>query len=379
MGVDTIEEFRIDIPQAELDDLRDRLGRTRWPDQLPGVGWDYGIALDDVRELAEYWRTGYDWRVHERRLNSFPQFITEIDGQVVHFLHVRSASPEAMPLIMTHGWPGSVVEFMEIIGPLTDPGAHGGDPGDAFHMVVPSIPGFGFSGPTRERGWNVTRVARAWDSLMGRLGYQRYGAQGGDWGSAISRELGVIVPERMIGVHLNMLSPYVSGDLPADLSDSDRARVERLRRFRLAGSGYSAIQSTRPQTVGYGLTDSPAGQLGWIAEKFGEWTDGGLSAVDRDQMLTNISVYWLTRTAGSSARLYYEAARSRASGPPASSTAPTGVAVFPEEIAAPVRRLAEQTNNIVHWSEFDRGGHFAAMEEPDLLIGDVREFFRPLR
>ena len=379
MGVDTIEEFRIDIPQAELDDLRDRLGRTRWPDQLPGVGWDYGIALDDVRELAEYWRTGYDWRVHERRLNSFPQFTTEIDGQVVHFLHVRSASPGAMPLIMTHGWPGSVVEFMEIIGPLTDPGAHGGDPGDAFHMVVPSIPGFGFSGPTRERGWNVTRVARAWDSLMGRLGYQRYGAQGGDWGSAISRELGVIVPEQMIGVHLNMLSPYVSGDLPADLSDSDRARVERLRRFRLAGSGYSAIQSTRPQTVGYGLTDSPAGQLGWIAEKFGEWTDGGLSAVDRDQMLTNISVYWLTRTAGSSARLYYEAARSRASGPPAPSTAPTGVAVFPEEIAAPVRRLAEQTNNIVHWSEFDRGGHFAAMEEHDLLIGDVREFFRPLR
>jgi epoxide hydrolase len=379
MGVDTIEEFRIDIPQAELDDLRDRLGRTRWPDQLPGVGWDYGIALDDVRELAEYWRTGYDWRVHERRLNSFPQFTTEIDGQVVHFLHVRSAAPGAMPLVMTHGWPGSVVEFMEIIGPLTDPGAHGGDPGDAFHMVVPSIPGFGFSGPTRERGWNVTRVARAWDSLMGRLGYQRYGAQGGDWGSAISRELGVIVPERMIGVHLNMLSPYVSGDLPADLSDSDRARVERLRRFRLAGTGYSAIQSTRPQTVGYGLTDSPAGQLGWIAEKFGEWTDGGLAAVDRDQMLTNISVYWLTRTAGSSARLYYEAARPRASGPPAPSTAPTGVAVFPEEIAAPVRRLAEQTNNIVHWSEFDRGGHFAAMEEPDLLIGDVREFFRPLR
>jgi microsomal epoxide hydrolase len=183
----------------------------------------------------------------------------------------------------------------------------------------------------------------------------------------------------MIGVHLNMLSPYVSGDLPADLSDSDRARVERLRRFRLTGSGYSAVQSTRPQTVGYGLTDSPAGQLGWIAEKFGEWTDGGLAAVDRDQMLTNISVYWLTRTAGSSARLYYEAARSRAVGPPASSTAPTGVAVFPEEIAAPVRRLAEQTNNIVHWSEFDRGGHFAAMEEPDLLIGDVREFFRPLR
>ena len=355
MGVDTIEEFRIDIPQAELDDLRDRLGRTRWPDQLPGVGWDYGIALDDVRELAEYWRTGYDWRVHERRLNSFPQFTTEIDGQVVHFLHVRSASPGAMPLIMTHGWPGSVVEFMEIIGPLTDPGAHGGDPGDAFHMVVPSIPGFGFSGPTRERGWNVTRVARAWDSLMGRLGYQRYGAQGGDWGSAISRELGVIVPEQMIGVHLNMLSPYVSGDLPADLSDSDRARVERLRRFRLAGSGYSAIQSTRPQTVGYGLTDSPAGQLGWIAEKFGEWTDGGLSAVDRDQMLTNISVYWLTRTAGSSARLYYE---SRQAGPDGRLArpviVPTGIAQYPGEITRPPRDWAERRYNITHWTEQPR-------------------------
>jgi pimeloyl-ACP methyl ester carboxylesterase len=373
-----IRPFRIDVPQAELDDLRDRLARTRWPDQVPGAGWDYGIALDDVRELAEYWRTAYAWRVHERRLNSFPQFTTEVDGQVVHFLHVRSAEPGALPLIMTHGWPGSVVEFMEVIGPLTDPRAHGGDPGDAFHMVVPSIPGFGFSGPTRDRGWNVSRVARAWDELMGRLGYQRYGAQGGDWGSSISRELGVIVPDRVVGVHLNTLSPYVSGE-PSGLSASDRERVERLRRFRRAGSGYGVIQATRPQTVGYGLTDSPAGQLAWIAEKFGEWTDGGLSAVDRDQMLTNISVYWLTRTAGSSARLYYEAARSGRQDPPAPSTAPTGVAVFPAEIAPPIRPLAEQTNRIVHWSEFGRGGHFAAMEQPDLLIGDVREFFRLFR
>jgi microsomal epoxide hydrolase len=375
-----VRPFRIDIPQGELDDLRERLARTRWPDQLPGVGWEYGIALDDVRGLADYWRSSYDWRVHERRLNHFPQFTTEIDGQTVHFLHVRSAEQGALPLIMTHGWPGSVVEFMEVIGPLTDPRAHGGDAGDAFDMVVPSIPGFGFSGPTRDRGWNVARVARVWDSLMGRLGYQRYGAQGGDWGSSISRELGIIVPDRVVGVHLNMLSPYVAaGSEPPDLDDRDRERVERLRRFRLTGSGYGAIQATRPQTVGYGLTDSPDGQLAWIAEKFGEWTDGGLSAVDRDQMLTNISVYWLTRTAGSSARLYYEAARSGGLGPPVPSTAPTGVAVFPEEIAAPVRRLAEQTNHIVHWSEFDRGGHFAAMEEPDLLVGDVRAFFRLFR
>jgi pimeloyl-ACP methyl ester carboxylesterase len=377
MGVDTIEEFRIDIPQAELDDLRDRLARTRWPDQLPDVGWDYGIALDDVRELAEYWRTTYDWRVFEDQLNGFGQFTTVIDGQTVHFLHVRSASPGALPLIMTHGWPGSVVEFMEIIGPLTDPAAHGGDPGDAFDLVVPSIPGFGFSGPTRSRGWNVARVARAWDELMRRLGYQRYGAQGGDWGSGISRELGVMFPEHLIGVHLNTLSPYFSGDLD-ELDLQDRERVERLRRFRRAGSGYGAIQATRPQTVGYGLTDSPAGQLAWIAEKFGQWTDGGLTAVDRDQMLTNITVYWLTRTAGSSARLYYEAARSL-SRAPVPSTVPTGVAVFPAEIAPPVRRLAEQSNHIVHWSEFDRGGHFAAMEEPGVLIEDVQEFFRRFR
>jgi pimeloyl-ACP methyl ester carboxylesterase len=377
--MDTIEEFRIDIPQAELDELQDRLARTRWPDQVPEAAWDYGIPLADVRELAAYWGTGYHWRRHERRLNGFPQFTTEIDGQRVHFLHVRSPQPDALPLIMTHGWPGSVVEFMEVIGPLTDPGAYGGDPQDAFHLVIPSIPGYGFSGPTRERGWNVTRVALAWDELMRRLGYPRYGAQGGDWGSAISRELGVAVPEHIIGVHLNMLAPV--GHEPPDLDARDRSRIERLRRFRDTGTGYSAIQSTRPQTVSYGLTDSPAGQLAWIAEKFGEWTDGGLTAVDRDQMLTNITVYWLTRTAGSSARLYYEAAAARAGSRPgpAVSAAPTGVAVFPEEIAAPVRRLAEQSNNIVHWSEFDRGGHFAAMEEPDLLIGDVRLFFRALR
>ncbi|HLK74150.1 MAG TPA: epoxide hydrolase [Streptosporangiaceae bacterium] len=378
MDDDAIRPFRIEIPAADLDDLRDRLARTRWPDQLPGVGWDYGIALDDVRELASYWRTGYDWRVHESRLNGFDQFTTQIDGQTVHFLHVRSGLPGALPLIMTHGWPGSVAEFMEIIGPLTDPGSHEGDPGDAFDLVVPSIPGYGFSGPTRSGGWNVSRVARAWDELMRRLGYQRYGAQGGDWGSAISRELGVLFPERLIGVHLNTLSPYFAGNLD-ELDPQDRERVERLRRFRQTASGYGAIQATRPQTVGYGLTDSPAGQLAWIAEKFGEWTDGGLGAVDRDQMLTNISVYRLTGTAGSSARLYYEAARSRSGGPPVPSTVPTGVAVFPAEIAPPVRRLAEQSNHIVHWSEFDRGGHFAAMEEPGVLIEDVREFFRRFR
>jgi microsomal epoxide hydrolase len=372
--------FRIDIPQADLDDLRDRLARTRWPDQLPGTGWDYGIPLDYVRELASYWRDGYDWRVHEARLNGFGQFTTAIDGARVHFLHVRSAVPDAMPLIITHGWPGSVVEFWDIIGPLSDPAAFGGTPDDAFHLVIPSIPGYGFSGPTRDRGWDARRVARAWAELMSLLGYQRYGAQGGDWGSVIARELGLADPEHVAGVHLNMLITRVPDDA-GELTEEESRRREAARTFRTTGSGYSAIQATRPQTLAYGLTDSPAGQLAWITEKFYEWTDGGLpdQAVPRDQLLTNVTIYWLTATAGSSARLYYESARSGAWGPPASSTAPTGVAVFPGEIAPAIRRFAEPSNNIVHWSEFDRGGHFAAMEVPELLTGDVRAFFRRFR
>jgi microsomal epoxide hydrolase len=375
-----IRPFRIDIAQADLDDLHARLARTRWPDALAGVGWEYGIPLDYLRDLAEYWRTGYDWRLHERRLNEFPQFTTEIDGQRLHFLHVHAAEPDAVPLVLTHGWPGSVVEFTEVIGPLTNPRAHGGDPADAFHLVLPAIPGYGFSGPTREPGWNVPRIARAWDELMTRLGYGRYGAQGGDWGSAISRELGIAAPGHVIGVHLNMLIPQGPLD-EAGLTETERVRLARGRAFRETGMGYGAIQSTRPQTLAYALTDSPAGQLAWITEKFREWTDGDLphDAVDRDQLLTNVTLYWLTGTAGSSARLYFENARSGGWGRQAPSSVPTGVAVFPYEIAPPIRRSAERSNNIVHWTEFDRGGHFAAMEEPDLLVGDIRAFFRPLR
>ena len=379
MGVDTIEVFRIDIPQADLDDLRDRLARTRWPDQLPDVGWDYGIALDDVRELAEYWRTEYDWRVHERQLNSFPQFTTEIDGQRVHFLHVRSGVPGALPLIMTHGWPGSVVEFMEIIGPLTDPGAHGGDPGDGFDLVLPSIPGFGFSGPTRDRGWNVQRIARAWDELMGRLGYERYGAQGGDWGSSISRELGVLAPERVIGVHLNMLTPWVV-DEPADLDEQDRLRIERLRVFRRTGSGYAAIQSTRPQSVGYGLVDSPAALCAWIVEKFQAWSDcdGDPGTVfSRDELLDNVMLYWLTGSGASAARLYWESYTRRSSDPV---PVPAGVSVFPREIYRPSRRWAEPLfTDLRYWNELGRGGHFAALEQPSLFIEEVRAAFRSFR
>jgi pimeloyl-ACP methyl ester carboxylesterase len=376
---DEISPYRIDIPQGALDDLRDRLGRTRWPDELPGVGWDLGVPLDYLKGLAGYWATAYDWRGQEAALNEFAQFTTVIDGQNVHFLHVRSPEPEALPLLITHGWPGSIAEFLDIIGPLVDPAAHGGDPADAFHVIAPSIPGFGFSGPTHETGWNTVRVARAWVELMRRLGYERYGAQGGDTGALVSPELGRIDPEHLAGIHVNNLLTFPSGQLD-DLSDADQGRLKLMQRWQNEMSGYASIQSTRPQTLAYALTDSPAGQLAWIVEKFKEWTDPAAElpedAVDRDRLLTDVSIYWLTATAGSSARLYYEGARSwgQANEP---SAVPTGVAVFPMDIT--IRSIAESQHNIVHWTEFDRGGHFAAMEAPDLLVADVREFFRPLR
>jgi microsomal epoxide hydrolase len=380
-----IVPFKINVPDDDLEDLRSRLARTRWPDEGPGGGWDYGIPLSYVNELAEYWRSRYDWRTHESRLNEFPQYTTTIDGQNIHFIHARSPEPNAMPLIITHGWPGSIVEFMNVIGPLTDPRRYGGDPGDAFHVVAPSIPGFGFSGPTQERGWDINRIVRAFAELMGRLGYDRYGAQGGDWGSAISRQLGLSDPDHVVGLHLSTLGTAPSGD-PAEmalLTDKEKGYLEAASRFRQSGSGYFMIQSSRPQTLAYGLTDSPAGLLAWITEKFKDWTDSANfpeDAVDRDQMLTNVAVYWFTGTANSSARLYYEFGHSGSSwGKVEPSTVPTGVAVFPREIAPAIRRFAERSNNIVQWSEFDRGGHFAAMEEPDLLVADVRQLFRELR
>ncbi|TXK39888.1 epoxide hydrolase family protein [Nonomuraea sp. C10] len=375
-----IRPFRIDVPQADLDDLRERLARTRWPDELDGAGWSYGVPVPYARALAEYWRTGYDWRAHEAALNAFPQFTTEIDGQNVHFLHVRSPEPDALPLLVTHGWPGSVAEFMKVVGPLTDPRAYGGDPADAFHVVAPSLPGFGFSGPTRERGWDMARVAAAWKELMRRLGYGRYGAHGGDTGAVISPMVGRLDPERVVGVHVNGGLGFPSGD-PAELEGLTEAERARLAVYGdQDGSGYAMIQSTRPQTLAYGLHDSPAGQLAWIAEKFKEWTDPARElpedAVDRDQLLTNISIYWLTGTAGSSARLYKESAASWGRGQEPSAL-PHGVAVFPGDPG--VRRVAEREHKIVHWSEFDRGGHFAAMEAPDLLVEDVRAFFGLVR
>ncbi|MER7174243.1 epoxide hydrolase family protein [Streptomyces mesophilus] len=382
-----IEPFRIEIPQAQLDDLRTRLEATRWPDELPGTEWEYGASLTYLKSLAEYWRTGYDWRKHEARINELPQFTTEIDGANVHFLHVRSPEPDALPLILTHGWPGSIVEFLELVGPLSDPRAHGGDPADAFHVVVPSIPGFGFSGPTRDKGWNATRVAKAWHELMRRLGYERYGAQGGDLGAIISPTLGRIEPEAVIGIHVNAASvgfiPLgpVSDEFKAQLSEKELKRLDKINWFMSEGFGYNKLQSTRPQTLAYSLNDSPVGQLAWIMEKFKEWTHPSAEvpedAVDRDTLLTNVMFYWLTGTGGSAARIYYENTHTLDWFPSASSTVPTGVANFFEDAA--IRRWAEELNTITHWNEYEQGGHFAALEAPQQLLGDVREFFRALR
>lgn len=382
INITDIRPFRIDIPQADLDDLNDRLARTRWPDELPGVGWSYGVPVSYLKELAEYWQTAYDWRTHEVRLNDRPQFTTMIDGQHIHFMHVRSPEPDALPLIITHGWPGSIVEFMDIIGPLTDPSAHGGDPDDAFHVIAPSMPGFGFSGPTRETGWDMSRIARAWAELMSRLGYQRYGAQGGDTGAVISPMLGRIDSEHVVGVHVNGSLGFPTGDPDelAGLNASELARLDALQRQMQDGGGYAIMQSTRPQTLGFGLADSPAGQLAWIVEKFKEWTDPAAElpedAVDRDLMLTDVSVYWFTNTATSSARLYKEGQASWGQQIERSEV-PSGVAVFPGDFG--IRAIAERDDNVVHWSEFERGGHFPAMEVPDLLVGDVRTFFRGIR
>jgi pimeloyl-ACP methyl ester carboxylesterase len=370
-----ITPFQIAIPDAHMNDLRQRLRSTRWPDELPDVGWDYGIPVRETRDLATYWHDGYDWRSWEARLNAFPQFQTTIDGQNIHFLHVRSPEPDALPLILTHGWPGSIVEFIDLVGPLMDPRAHGGDPADAFHVVAPSIPGFTLSGHTHERGWDVRRIARAWQVLMARLGYSRYGAQGGDWGSAISHDLGLLAPEQVVGVHLNYLRINPPAE-PVPLLPGEAERVAKLQQYNASVPGYIGIQSTKPQTLAYGLTDSPAGQLAWIAEKFHAWSDPR-TPIDRDHLLTNVSLYWFTRTAGSSARIYYESARGR--GTPNPCPVPMGVAVFPYDILQPVRSFAERVYDIRHWSEFVRGGHFAALEVPDLLTADIRAFFRPLR
>ena len=382
MSNEEIRPFRIDIPQADLDDLHERLVRTRFAQQLPDdpnpgprtgpvpPGWEYGVRVDYVRRLVEKWRDEYDWRAWERRLNQHPQFVTEIDGQDVHFLHVRSPEPDATPLILTHGWPNTVVEYLDLIGPLTDPRAHGGDPADAFHLVIPSIPGFGFSGPTHERGWGITRVARAWAELMRRLGYQRYGAHGNDAGSNISPEVGRQDPEHVIGVHVTQLFSFPHGT-PGELdglTEQELGYLEFLGKFNDEMSAFAVLQGTKPQNLAHALADSPAGQLGWIAQL--------LSATDDEHVLTNATIYWLTNTSASSGRLYYEQRHEAPATEP--TTTPTGLASFGYDFR-PLRRFAERDHaNIVSWNEYDRGSHWATQDAPDLLVDDLRGFFREL-
>jgi pimeloyl-ACP methyl ester carboxylesterase len=369
---DTLRRFRIDIPQADLDDLDDRLARTRWANELRGVGAEYGVTLDYVKELVEYWQTGYDWRAAEAALNAYPQFTTEIDGQVIHFLHVRSPEPDATPLILTHGWPTTVVEYLDVIGPLTDPRAHGGDPADAFHLVIPSVPGFGFSGPTTERGWDIYRTARAWAELMRRLGYSRYGAHGNDGGSLVSPEVGRVDPEHVTGVHVTQVFSFPSGD-PAELaglSEADQGKVAFLQWFYENLGAYDKLQSQAPQTLAHALADSPVGQLAWSCQLFGD-------AVSRDYILTNVMIYWLTNTSASAARFYYENAH--AERPTEPTTVPLGLANFANDFQS-IRPFAERDHkNIVSWNVYDRGSHFAAHDAPDLLVSDLRAFFRGLR
>lgn len=374
--------FHVDIPPEAIDDLKARLTNTRWPDGFE-AGWERGVPLDYVQELLRYWRDEYDWREAESKLNCHPQFITEIDGAQIHFMHATSPEPDAIPLLLTHGWPGSFVEFLNVIGPLTDPRAHGLDPRTAFHVVIPSIPGFGFSQPLNP-GWEAVRIARAWSELMSRLGYKKFIAQGGDAGAVIALQLGRSDPEHVLGVHINMLLTYPPQDPAAlaDLDDDDRVRLDRMAKFNAELSGYMTLQMNRPQTLAYALTDSPVGQLAWIVERFKDWTDSTDApedAVDRDHMLTNVTLYWFTASAGSSAQLYYEGAqgmRMAASGiAPPPITVPVGVAVFRHDIFLPIRRLAERDiDTITHWTEFDRGGHFAAMERPSDFVHDVRRF-----
>ena len=380
MSAEDIEPFRIDIPEADLDDLRQRLRLTRWPEAEPVDDWSQGIPLDYTRRLCEYWLETYDWRASEARLNRFPQFRTELDGLPIHFIHARSPEPDALPLVMTHGWPGSIVEFHKAIEPLTDPVAHGGSAGDAFHLVCPSLPGYGFSGKPATRGWGIERTADAWDTLMARLGYPRYGGQGGDWGAQVTTSLGMRHPEHLIGIHLNMAIAFPGREDRGDLTEREEAALATLRHYDQWESGYFKEQSTRPQTVGYGLVDSPAGLCAWIVEKFAAWTDSGgdpLSVLTRDELLDNVMLYWLPGAGASSARFYWESAAQPALGPVG---VPAGCSIFPGEIFRPSRRWAQRVfTDLRYWNELDKGGHFAAFEQPEAFVAEVRAAFRSLR
>ena len=372
------EPFQVRVTDAEIAELRDRLSRTRWPDPETVDDWSQGVPLDYLRELCREWAEDYDFGFAER-VNAFPQFKTTLDGLGVHFLHVRSAEPDALPLVITHGWPGSVLEFLDVIGPLTDPRAHGGDAADAFHVVVPSLPGFGWSDKPPRTGWSLARIATAWNELMLSLGYERYGAQGGDWGSGVTNALAAVAPERLAGVHVNLATVPMFDASLGEYTPEETEALEEITKFRETGMGYSTQQATRPQTLGYGLTDSPAGQAAWIVEKFHAWTDNkGLpeDALSRQQILDAISVYWFTASATSSARTYWENNLRDT----AKVSVPAGVSIFPREIIRPSRRQVELRYSDLRWYEQPpHGGHFAACEQPEAFVEQLRGFFRLVR
>jgi epoxide hydrolase len=387
MMSDQVAPFRIQIPQADLRDLRERLARTRWSEAETVTDWSQGVPRRYLQELCRYWAEGYDWRATEARLNGLPQFRTVLDGLGIHFLHVRSPHQEALPLIITHGWPGSIVEFLKVIGPLADPTGHGGEAADAFHLVCPSLPGYGFSDKPTQPGWDVERIANTWARLMARLGYRRYGAQGGDWGTSVSTSIAQQDPEHVAGIHLN---PPLAGPDPAtldDLTEGERAALASLEHAAEWDSGYSQEHATRPQTIGYALVDSPAALCAWIVEKFWAWTDCDghpENVLTRDELLDNVMLYWLPGTGASSARLYWESIRQVnrwISGSTDDTVAvPTGCSIYPKELQRPSRRWAEKRFlDIRYWNELDKGGHFAAFEQPELFVNELRAFFRLVR
>jgi pimeloyl-ACP methyl ester carboxylesterase len=375
-----IEPFRISASDAALDDLRRRLRATRWPERETVDDWSQGIPLAYVQDVCGYWADKYDWRARETLLNRFAQFKTGVDGLGIHFVHVRSPHADALPLVITHGWPGSIVEFQKVIDPLVNPTAHGGEARDAFHVVCPSLPGYGFSDKPAKSGWTTQRIAKAWAQLMARLGYGRYVAQGGDWGAMVTTWVGIEDPEHCAAIHLNM--PIAPPD-PAtmnDLTDAEKAALAGMQHYQEWDSGYSKQQSTRPQTVGYGLVDSPAGQAAWILEKFWAWTDCNghpENVLSRDELLDNVMLYWLPATAASSARLYWESFRSLSLDPV---RVPVGCSIFPKEIFRTSKRWAEKRfEKLIHFEELPRGGHFAAFEQPELYLNEVRTCFRKVR
>lgn len=377
----TISPFWLSIESDVLVDLRQRLRRTRWPDRETVDDWSQGAPLEKVRALCEYWAEQYDWRRCEARLNALGQFRAEIDGLGIHFLHIRSPNPDALPMIITHGWPGSIIEFLDVIAPLTDPVAHGGDPVDAFHLVIPSMPGFGFSDKPTMTGWGVERIASAWVELMKRLGYDNFVAQGGDWGAMITTMIGKLNPPECIGIHLNPPRVFPEADDFLNPTPAETAAIAANQFYSDFDSGYAKQQGTRPQTLGFGLTDSPSGQAAWIYEKFQAWTDNDgevENILSYDAILDNIMLYWLPATAASSARLYWESISG--SFAPVPLSLPVGVTIYPKDIRRPSRRWAERSiSNIIYWNEPEKGGHFAAFEQPDLFVDEIRACFRRLR